>query len=279
MSPRATAAWSAAALVVVLAANQPVYRALVLLIAANLLLTHRRSGTSLRALTITAAAGGATSVVLNVLLAHAGATEFARLPAWLPGLGGPLTLESLVYGAAAGLGLAAALFAVAPMSLLHDPETVAAALPRGLERTGTALAASLAAVGSLGRTFSSVRDAQRMRGWRPRGPRSLSALLVPVALTAVEDAVGLAEAMAARGFGIGPRTRLAPPGTGARGVVVAVAALSGAAVFLAARAAGAAPDWYPYPTLSVPAVSLPALAAVAALAVPLATWPSRPSSA
>ena len=72
-------------------------------------------------------------------------------------------------------------------------------MPAPLERTGIAVATSLNLVSGFGRTFTAVRDAQRMRGWRPRGIRSWNEVLVPVVLTAIEDSVLLAEAMEARG--------------------------------------------------------------------------------
>jgi len=125
----------------------------------------------------------------------------ARLPDALPLLGGPLTLESLAFGGAIGLGLVAALLSVAPLSLILEPHDVVDAMPAALERTGIAVATSLNLVSGFGRTFTEVRDAQRMRGWKPGGLRSWNEILVPVVLTAIEDSVLLAESMEARAFG------------------------------------------------------------------------------
>src|SRR5258708_12463695 len=87
----------------------------------------------------------------------------------------------------------------------HD---VMDALPSALSRTGAAIAASLNLVPSVASSFVQVSEAQRLRGWRPRGPRSWAEVVVPVVLTSVEGSIQLAESMEARGFGSGPRTSL-----------------------------------------------------------------------
>src|SRR5437660_4482691 len=80
------------------------------------------------------------------------------------------------------------------------------ALPNAPSRTGTAIAASLNLVPSIVASFAEVSEAQRSRGWRPRGPRSWAEVVVPVVLTSVESSIQLAESMEARGFASTPRT-------------------------------------------------------------------------
>jgi len=94
------------------------------------------------------------------------------------------------------------------------------------------VATSLNLVSGFGRTFGAVRDAQRMRGWRPRGLRSWNEVLVPVVLTAIEDSVLLAEAMEARGFGAGHRTSYSGTGWSRRDVAVAAASVGAAVLFI-----------------------------------------------
>src|SRR5439155_83909 len=72
-----------------------------------------------------------------------------------------------------------------------------------------ALAASFNLVPAVARSFTAVREAQLMRGWRPRGPGSWGELVVPVVLTTIEDSIQLAESMEARAFGSGRRTHYA----------------------------------------------------------------------
>jgi energy-coupling factor transport system permease protein len=253
--------------------DNPVYRGLVALVALNVLLAWLPPGRRLRPLVLAVALAAVLAALINVLASHTGADAIARLPDGLPLVGGRLTLESLAFGGALGLGLVAALLAVAPLSLVLESHDVVDAMPASLERTGIVVATSLNLVGAFGRTFGEVRDAQRMRGWQPRGLRSWNEVLVPVVLTAIEDSVLLAEAMEARAFGAGRRTSYASSKFGGREVVVVAAALAAAALFLGLRIAGVAMDWYPYPTLSLPPVNLLLVAGCLGLAMPALRLP------
>jgi energy-coupling factor transport system permease protein len=210
----------------------------------------------------------ALAALIDVVASHTGADVLVRLPADWPLVGGPLTVESLAFGGALGLGLVAALLAVAPLSLILEPHDVVDAMPRPLERTGIAVATSLNLVSGFGRTFTAVRDAQRMRGWRPRGIRSWNEVLVPVVLTAIEDSVLLAEAMEARGFGAGRRTSYARSTIDRWDWIVVAGALGAAGLFVGARLVGAPIDWYPYPTLALPPINAGLVAGCLILALP-----------
>ena len=276
MNGRALAAWSAAGLTIALATNNPVYRGLVLLAAINVLLASRPRARSLRPLLVTVTVMALFTTFLNPILSHTGVHQVPGLPDWVPGLGGPLTLESLAYGAGSGLGLAAAVLMVAPLSLCLEPHELIDALPRGLERTGAALAAALNLVPAIGRSFTAVLESQRMRGWRPRGPRSWTEILEPVILTAIEDSIQLAESMEARAFGSGPRTRYAGRAMGRRDWLVVACSGVAAAAFGAGLLAGTLREWQPYPVLIAPSVSPLLVAATLLLLAPLAAW-GRPA--
>lgn len=275
IAPRAWLIWSLAAVTVALSTDNPVYRVLVALAALNVLLAWLPAGRRVRPLALTMVFAAGLAALVNVLAAHTGADVIARLPVNWPLVGGELTVESCAFGGALGLGLVAALLAVAPLSLVLEPHDVVDAMPGQLERTGIAVATSLNLVGGFGRTFSAVSDAQRMRGWRPRGIRSWNEVLVPVVLTAIEDLVLLAEAMEARGFGAGRRTSYATAHWTRLDVAVVVAAVSSVAVFIGLRLAGAAVDWYPYPTLYVPPINPVLVAGCLALALPAFAAPAR----
>ena len=176
--------------------------------------------------------------------------------------------KSLAFGGALGLGLVAALLAVAPLSLILEPHDVVDAMPAPLERTGIAVATSLNLVSGFGRTFTEVRDAQRMRGWRPRGIRSWNEVLVPVVLTAIEDSVLLAEAMEARGFGAGRRTSYARTIIDRWDLIVVAGSLLAVGLFVGARVAAIPIDWYPYPALAMPPLHPVLVAACLALTLP-----------
>ena len=276
LAPRAWLIWSLAAVTVALSTDNPVYRGLVALAALTVLLTWLPAGRRVRPLAVALVLAAGMAVLINLLAAHTGADAFARLPGEWPLVGGALTLESLASGGALGLGLVAALLAVAPLSVVLEPHDVVDAVPGPLERTGIAVATSLNLVSGFGRTFTAVSDAQRMRGWRPRGLRSWNEVLVPVFLTVIEDSVLLAEAMEARGFGTGRRTSYASSRWSRWDLAIVCAALGSAALFVGLRVAGATIDWYPYPRPYLPPLSPALVLGCLALSLPAFASAARP---
>ncbi len=274
MSARAVAAWSAACLFVVLFTSNPVYR-IVVLVAALSTVAARAGLQRIKPLVVGVAAVATFAALLNFISAHLGETVLFELPEWLPALGGPYTLEALAFGATGGVTIAAAILAVAPFSLLLATDEVVDALPRALSRTGAAIAASLNLVPSIGTSFTEVLEAQRVRGWRPRGPRSWAEIVVPIVLTGVEGSIQLAESMEARGYGSGPRTRHQVRAMQRGDWALAGSAALAVALTLAARASGLASDWSAYPVLTPPPIDPLSLGACLLLFTPLLTWRSR----
>jgi energy-coupling factor transport system permease protein len=262
----------------VVVCNNPVYRGLVALVAINLLVARRRPGVSLRALAGFLGAFAVITVVYNPLISHAGEHVLLRLPAAIPGIGGPITLESMVFGVSAAVGIVAAALAVAPLMLLLDPTDLLDVMPVALHGVGTALAAALNLVPAVARSFRRVREAEALRGGRRRGPGALLAVIVPVALTTIESSITLAEAMEARAYGSGPRTHQG--GNTLDWVDRAIIAGAAAAVMvvLAARVAGIQLDWYPFPMVTLPGVNPVVAAACLLLSIPLLTPHRRPVS-
>jgi energy-coupling factor transport system permease protein len=267
IAPRALVAWSATALVIALASNNPAYRAAVAVAAVVVLATNGRRDLPWRRLALALLAMSALTVALNAVLSHAGDDVLFELPVVIPVLGGRYTIESIAYGASTGLAIAASLLAVAPLSLVLEPADAVEALPSSLSRAGAAVAASLNLVPSLARAYAGVSEAQSLRGGR-RGVRGLPEIALPVMLTAIEDSVQLAEAMEARGYGSGPRTALRRVGWRRADTLIAVAAPAALAGFFAARPS----DWYPYPALVAPPVDPPALLACLVLLLPALPW-------
>src|SRR5258708_21106846 len=100
----------------------------------------------------------AFAVVLKFVAAHLGNALLFALPDQIPALGGPYTLEALVFGASGGITIAAAILAAAPFSLLLDSHEVMDALPAPLSRTGIAIASSLNLVPAVANSFVKVAD-------------------------------------------------------------------------------------------------------------------------
>jgi energy-coupling factor transport system permease protein len=274
LNARAVAAWSAACLFIVLFTTNPAYKAMVLAAAIASLAAgaglHRMRGLLTGVVIIAAFA-----TLLNFVSAHLGTTVLFKVPSALPGIGGPYTLEALAAGLSGGLTVGAAIVAAAPFSLMLASHEVMDALPAALSRTGAAIAASLNLVPSVVASFVQVSEAQRLRGWRPRGPRSWAEVVVPVVLTSVEGSIQLAESMEARGFGSGPRTSLKSSPLLRSDWTLVVASAAAVIAFTAAHAGGWAADWYPYPTLVLPAVGIVPLAACLLLFAPIVAWRSR----
>jgi energy-coupling factor transport system permease protein len=252
------AVWALAALVVALFDTDPLAQVIVLAGAWVLLVRRRSEGRRLRPLAIGLSVLGITTVAVNGLLSHTGATVVVTLPSWLPLVGGQVTAEGFASGGSIALGLVTAVTATASLSMVIEPADLVDALPGLLHHVGAALGAALNLVPATAASVVAVRDAQRLRGWRPRGVRAMVDLAVPVLLSAIDRSVQLAESMEARAFGDGNRTSLAGErSTGLIVVAVAAAAAAGLAAF--ARASGVA-AWYPYPLPTVPSAAPLALA-------------------
>jgi energy-coupling factor transport system permease protein len=274
MNARAVAAWSAACIFIVLSTTNPAYKGAVLVAALAALATgvglHR-----MRGLLTAVALMAAFAVFLNFVSAHLGATVLFALPDQIPALGGRYTLEALAFGASGGLTVGAAILAAAPFSLLLASHEVMDALPAALSRTGAAIAASLNLVPAVASSFVQVTEAQRLRGWRPRGPRSWSEIVVPVVLTSVEGSIQLAESMEARGFGSGQRTSVKPRRMQRNDWLLAGASGTALAIFALSQAIGWAAPWYAYPTLTPPPIDARPLIACLLLLAPVLIWRSR----
>jgi energy-coupling factor transport system permease protein len=274
VNARALAAWSAAGLFIDLFTANPIYK-IVVLAAAFCTLAATAGLGRMRRLLAAVTLIATFDALLNFASAHLGTTVLFRLPSGVPALGGPYTLEALAFGIAGGVTIAAAVLAAAPFSLVLTTDAVVDALPRMLSRTGTVIASALNLAPSISASFVEVSEAQRLRGWKPRGPRSWAEIVVPVVLTSVEGSIQLAESMEARGYGSGPRTSVRAAALGRREWALVAASAIAVVLFVAAHVAGTAADWYPYPTLTLPAVDFTSLTACLLLFAPLVTWRSR----
>jgi energy-coupling factor transport system permease protein len=266
------AAWSAAALVVVLTSTNPVYRLLALLVALNVLLALRRPDARLRPLFIAVGVAALLAALLNTALSHTGMHVLFSVPDQLPGIGGPVTAESVLYGADVALGIAAAVLAIAPLSRVLHPHDLIDAFPGPLQRTAALTGAALNLVPAVARNAVAINEAQRMRGSSGARLRDWHAVAAPVVLSALDDSLQLAEAMDARGFGSRTRTHYLTTRVGPSGVAVIACAIAALALTIVARVSGSLPDWYPFPVATIPTVAVMPVVACLLLAAPLVAW-------
>jgi energy-coupling factor transport system permease protein len=156
-----------------------------------------------------------------------------------------------------------------------DPDRLLALAARLLPRS--ALAASIAArmMPALAHDARALADTARLRGrslrhgtWRHRAGTA-GALAVPLVGSSLERSLDVAQAMAARGYGAGPRTRLPEP-RATRGEITLAALAAPLALLAGLAIAGVVGAYSFYPTLdpmTAPADVAAALAVVAVTAV------------
>ncbi len=184
-----------------------------------------------------------------------------------------ITLEEVVAGLAMGVRLFAVAVLVGAVLAHMDADRLQAQVARVAPRSALTCALAARLMPTLERDARSIAETARLRGvaladgrW-PGRLRRAAALALPLLGSSLERGLDVAEAMTARGYGSGPRTRVAEPGWTARERVVLAIGAALAVVTAAALALGLAGYSY-YPTLDVPwgggalAVAAAALAAL-----------------
>lgn len=125
------------------------------------------------------------------------------LPEWASGIrvGGPVSVESLLYAAYDSLRLAAILACLGAANALASPRRLLRFLPATLYDVGTAVVVGLTFAPQLVSDARTVRSVRALRGRDGRGIRETARLAVPVLETAFERSLGLAASMESRGYG------------------------------------------------------------------------------
>jgi energy-coupling factor transport system permease protein len=201
---RAWIAWLAAAIITLSLSRNPVYLLLILLcIAVVSRVLRSQAGTpalplpllrlSLVIITL--------SALFNFVTAHFGQTVLFILPAGIPLLGGPYTLEALAFGMVNGLVLVGFLAAFNVLYQALPTPALIHMIPRALYPIAVVVSIAITFVPTTLAQFQQIREAQMMRGHRVRGLRDWLPLLMPLLVGGLERAFQLAEAMTARGFG------------------------------------------------------------------------------
>lgn len=139
---------------------------------------------------------------LNLLLSRVGETVLLRLP--IPWIGGPYTLEALLFGASAGVQIAALLQVMMVFGDVIRPPDILRRMPPGLHPAGVAASIGLTFAPQVRRSFTAIREASELRGHRPRGWRDLPSLVSPLVILSLENALAVAEGMVVRGWGHAP---------------------------------------------------------------------------
>ena len=224
--------WFVAVAILPLTSRNPLYLALLLLVVlvAFFSLPLRAGRSSAWRLFAYVGSGVALlSVSFNVLTVHVGDRQFASLPDGIPIVGGPLTINALVYGAVSATAIATVLFAAATFNSAVRHADLVRMLPASLSRFGVAAGIALLFVPQTIAAGRDIYDAQRARGHNFRGVRDAQAFVVPLLSTAMERALLLSEALETRGFG--SSAVVARPATIQRALTLGAAAALVAALF------------------------------------------------
>jgi len=139
--------------------------------------------------------GGGTTVLFRLPVRH--------LPTWAGGggIGGPVTLELIARRTQEGLRITALLVVFAVLASAVDPGRLVRLAPGYLYEAGLVATVALTFVPQTLAGLTQVREAQRLRGRRPRGLRDAAGLMLPLLLTTLERSLTLAASMDSRGFG------------------------------------------------------------------------------
>ncbi len=199
---RAWMMWLATAVIAAMIARNPFYTLVILLAArvVGIVCGQNEAGFSLPLARIGIVILSVTAV-FNALMVHIGTTVLFRLPAnWL-WIGGPITMEAIVFGLSNGAILLALLVIFTTLNNAVSTAELVRLTPRALRDMGVVVLIALTYLPETTRQLRRIRDAQAIRGHRVRGWRDWRPVLIPLLIGGLERAMGVAEVMVSRGYG------------------------------------------------------------------------------
>jgi energy-coupling factor transport system permease protein len=243
-----------AAIVIAFAGDQPLVLAAVTLGA--LALFAAAPGRASRLFLVGGALSGLMLAVMNPFVSAEGDLILWRGPE-VAVIDLEITLEEVVAGLAIGLRLFAVAVIVGAVLAHMDADRLQAQVARIAPRSALACALAARLMPTLTRDARAIAETARLRGvdlahgsWGGRVRRA-APLALPLLGSSLERGLDVAEAMAARGYGSGPRTRVAEPAYDVRERLVLAIGAALALIAAAAIATGALAYSY-YPTLDAP---------------------------
>jgi len=159
-----------------------------------------------------------SSTLINLLFSRAGETVLLEwpilsgFPSAIPSgmrsamlsairwIGGPYTLEAMLFGLSAGVQVATLLLVMGVFTRVLTAADLLRRTPRGLYPIGVASTLALSFAPHARRAFFDLREAREIRGQSDFHWREAPRLLTPLVVVALERAVAQAEALAARGW-------------------------------------------------------------------------------
>lgn len=140
------------------------------------------------------------AALMNALSSHFGQTVVLGIPDSIPLLGGPITLEALVFGALSGMTLAGMILAFGIVQRALPTSMLISLIPRAFYPLAIVSAIAISFIPTTLQQAAQIREAQQIRGAQFRRLRDWLPLLIPLLISGLESAIQLAESIAARGF-------------------------------------------------------------------------------
>jgi energy-coupling factor transport system permease protein len=201
LNARAWTVWVLAAAGLTMTARNPLYSLIILLVAR---LVTAQWGCSASRFPIPFWRLGLImllfSVLFNGLFVSIGSSVLFRLPDW-PLIGGPVTLEAVVFGLSNGLLLWTLLAVFLTLNAVVPVYQLARLTPRAFHDLGVVVLIALTYLPETARHLRRIREAQAVRGLQLRGWRDWRPIFLPLLIGGLERAMQLAETMVARGYG------------------------------------------------------------------------------
>jgi len=200
---KAWGAWLIVTMAIILSTRNPVYL-LVLLIS---LLTlgsffKRKDRTGLWLLQNLRFSGTMIllSSLINAIFTHTGKHVIFTIPVNWPLIGGPITLESLIFGMVNGLIIGSLYLAFNIFNLVLNIKQITGLIPKIFHPISITITIALTFFPSVQQRAKEIREAQLIRGNQMKRISDWLPLFLPLLITSLENAIVLSESMTARGY-------------------------------------------------------------------------------
>lgn len=202
-------AWLTAGLVVISATRNPLYLLLLVLV---LMVIQTRLRPANAGFSFSMMRFFATillfSTGFNALISRFGETVLFTIPETIPLLGGPITLEALLYGATNGLVLNGMFTLFMIINSVVPVQNLVRLIPQAFNPLAVVTTIALTFIPATQQHFHAIRDAQAMRGQRLNKLRDWLPLFIPLLIGGLERSMQIAEAMTARGYALQPAAQV-----------------------------------------------------------------------
>jgi len=193
--------WLIAGLVIISSTRNPVYLIIFDLILLILQASIKQTGRNLPITTLKFAASVLVlSTLFNTVISRFGDTVLLRIPAQIPLLSGPVTLEAVIFGFTNGLVLTGMFTLFTIINRVLPIQVIVRLIPQFLQPVALVTTIALTFIPATQKQFAAIREAQAIRGQRIQRLSDWLPLFIPLLIGGLERSMQIAEAMTARGF-------------------------------------------------------------------------------